>query len=199
MWERQKKLIPEYYIYKNVYRKEKSMYYADIKRCDVANGPGVRVSLFVSGCTHHCKECFNPETWDFHYGKPFTQETEDLIIEYLKPDYIKGITLLGGEPMEHENQKGLLPLVQRIRREYPDKTIWCFTGYDFEKDITGRMMQEWEETGELLKCFDVMVDGEFMIDKKDLGLVFKGSSNQRTICVQESLKEGKMIYWKQEQ
>lgn len=174
------------------------MNYADIKRCDVANGPGVRVSLFVSGCTHHCKECFNPETWDFHYGKPFTQETEDLIIEYLRPDYIKGITLLGGEPMEHENQKGLLPLVQRIRREYPNKTIWCFTGYDFEKDVTGRMMQEWEETGELLKCFDVMVDGEFMIEKKDLGLVFKGSSNQRTICVQESLEEGKIVYWKQE-
>lgn len=171
------------------------MNYADIKRCDVANGPGVRVSLFVSGCTHHCKECFNPETWDFGYGDPFTEETEDLILEYMKPDYIKGITLLGGEPLEHENQKGLVSLVKRIRETYPEKTIWCFTGYDFERDVTGRMLKEWPETEELLSCIDVIVDGEFMIDKKDLGLIFKGSSNQRTIMVQESLAEGRLIYW----
>lgn len=171
------------------------MNYAEIKKCDVANGPGVRVSLFVSGCTHHCKECFNPETWDFGYGKPFTQETIDLILGYLEPDYIKGITLLGGEPLERVNQQGLLPLVEQIHEKYPEKSIWCFTGYDYEKDILGRMYREWPETKELLSHLEVLVDGEFMIDKKDLGLVFKGSSNQRTIRVQESLRAGKIILW----
>lgn len=171
------------------------MNYADIKRCDVANGPGVRVSLFVSGCTHHCKECFNPETWDFNYGDPFTENETKLILEYLKPEYIKGFTLLGGEPLEQENQKGLLPLLQQVHKAYPEKSIWCFTGYDFEKDVCGRMLQEWPETKELLKYIDVMVDGEFEIDNKDLGLVFKGSSNQRTIMVQESLEKGELVLW----
>lgn len=171
------------------------MNYADIKYCDVANGPGVRVSLFVSGCTHHCKECFNPETWDFAYGKPFTEQVQGQLMDYLKPDYIKGLTLLGGEPMEHSNQQGLLPFIRRVRAQYPDKTIWCFTGYDFEKDILGRMVSEWEETKELLSYFDVIVDGEFQIENKDLGLAFKGSSNQRTILVQESLRSGKICLW----
>lgn len=171
------------------------MNYAEIKKCDVANGPGVRVSLFVSGCTHHCRECFNPETWDFHYGKPFTRETENLIISCLEPDYIKGITLLGGEPLEYENQKGLLPLLRQIHAQLPQKSVWCFTGYDYEKDIMGRMYQEWPETRELLSYLDVLVDGEFMIDQKDLGLVFKGSSNQRTIMVQESMEAGEIVLW----
>lgn len=171
------------------------MNYADIKHCDVANGPGVRVSLFVSGCTHHCKECFNPETWDFEYGRPFTTETETQILEYLKPNYIKGLTLLGGEPMEHSNQRGLLPLVQRVKEAYPEKTIWCFTGYDFQKDILGNMLSQWEETKPLLSCLDVIVDGEFQIENKDLGLVFKGSSNQRTILVQESMEKGEICLW----
>jgi anaerobic ribonucleoside-triphosphate reductase activating protein len=171
------------------------MNYADIKQYDVANGPGIRVSLFVSGCTHHCKECFNPETWDFQYGKPFTEKTVQQILEYMKPDYVKGLTLLGGEPFEQVNQQGLLPLVRAVRNEYPEKSIWCFTGYDFEKDITGRMFSEWEETQELLSYIDVLVDGEFMIEKKDLGLVFKGSSNQRTILVQESLESGELQLW----
>ena len=168
------------------------MNYADIKQYDVANGPGVRVSVFVSGCTHHCKECFNPETWDFQYGKPFTEETAALVLEYLEPEYIKGLTLLGGEPFEHVNQQGLLPLVRAVRQRYPQKDIWCFTGYDFDKDILGRMVLEWEETREFLSFIDVLVDGEFMIDKKDLGLAFKGSSNQRTILVQESLKNDRI-------
>lgn len=168
------------------------MNYAQIKRCDVANGPGVRVSLFVSGCTHHCKECFNPETWDFDYGKPFTQQTIDSILADLEPDYIKGLTLLGGEPLERVNQQGLLPLLRQLREKMPNKSVWCFTGYDYEKDIMGRMYQEWSETRELLSYLDVLVDGEFMIDKKDLGLVFKGSSNQRTILVQESLEAGEI-------
>ena len=172
------------------------MNYADMKQYDVANGPGVRVSLFVSGCTHHCKECFNPETWDFAYGKPFTKETIQKILKYMEPDYIKGLTLLGGEPFEHVNQQGLLPLVKAVRKTYPKKNIWCFTGYDFEKDILGRMVTEWEETKKLLSYIDVLVDGEFMIDQKDLGLVFKGSANQRTILVQESLKKQRLCLWK---
>lgn len=171
------------------------MNYADIKRCDVANGPGVRVSLFVSGCTHHCKECFNPETWDFNYGDPFTEKEIQLILDYLKPDYIKGFTLLGGEPLEQENQKGLLPLLRQVRAAYPEKTIWCFTGYDFERDVCGRMLSEWPETKELLEYIDVMVDGEFEIANKNLNLVFKGSSNQRTIIVQESLEKGELVLW----
>ena len=171
------------------------MNYADIKRCDVANGPGIRVSLFVSGCTHHCKECFNPETWDFNYGSPFTENEIEQIIEYMSPDYIKGITILGGEPFEHPNQQGLLPLLRRIRKVYPEKNILCFSGYDFEKDILGRMVKEWEETEEMLSYIDVLVDGEFMVDKKDLTLVFKGSSNQRTILVQESLRNNEIVLW----
>ena len=119
------------------------MNYADIKRYDVANGPGVRVSVFVSGCTHRCPGCFNEEAWDFNFGKPFTQETIDYIIDLLKPDFYKGITFLGGEPLEHVNQQGLLPLARKIREVYPEKSIWCFTGYDFEKDVLGRMINEW--------------------------------------------------------
>ena len=171
------------------------MNYAEIKTCDVANGPGVRVSLFVSGCTHHCEGCFNKEAWDFDFGKPFTEKVIDDIIGYMKPDYIKGITLLGGEPLEQINQQGLLPLLRKIDHIYPEKNIWCFTGYDFEKDVIGRMMKEWDETKEFMSYIDVLVDGEFMIDKKDLNLVFKGSSNQRTIMVQESFAEGRIIYW----
>ena len=144
------------------------MNYADIKRYDVANGPGVRVSVFVSGCTHRCPGCFNEEAWDFNFGKPFTQETIDYIIDLLKPDFYKGITFLGGEPLEHVNQQGLLPLARKIREVYPEKSIWCFTGYDFEKDVIGRMMKEWDETKEFMSYIDVLVDGEFMIDKKDL-------------------------------
>lgn len=174
------------------------MNYAEIKKCDVANGPGVRVSLFVSGCTHHCKECFNKETWDFDYGKPFTQETVNEILDLLSPDYIKGITLLGGEPMERVNQQGLLPLLRQIREKLPHKTVWCFTGYDYEKDILQRMIPEWQETREFLSYLDVLVDGEFKIEQKDLGLIFKGSANQRTIMVQESLKEGHIVYWNPE-
>ena len=171
------------------------MNYAEIKRCDVANGPGVRVSLFVSGCTHHCKGCFNKETWDFGFGKPFTQDTIDEILKLLSPGYIKGITLLGGEPMEHVNQQGLLPLLRRIREKLPDKTVWCFTGYDYEKDVIGRMVSEWEETKEFLSYLDVLVDGEFKIEQKDLGLIVKGSANQRTILVQESLAAGHIVNW----
>ena len=171
------------------------MNYADIKRYDVANGPGVRVSVFVSGCTHRCPGCFNEEAWDFNSGKPFTQETIDYIIDLLKPDFYKGITFLGGEPLEHVNQQGLLPLARKIREVYPEKSIWCFTGYDFEKDVLGRMINEWPETKELLSYIDVLVDGEFIEAQKDLSLVFKGSANQRHILVQESMKSGSLVLW----
>ena len=171
------------------------MNYADIKRYDVANGPGVRVSVFVSGCTHRCPGCFNEEAWDFNFGKPFTQETIDYIIDLLKPDFYKGITFLGGEPLEHVNQQGLLPLARKIREVYPEKSIWCFTGYDFEKDVLGRMINEWPETKELLSYIDVLVDGEFIEAQKDLSLVFKGSANKRHILVQESMKSGSLVLW----
>lgn len=171
------------------------MNYASIKIMDVANGPGIRISLFVSGCTHYCKNCFNKEAWDFNYGEPFTQKEIDYIIDYANGKFITGLTLLGGEPFEHVNQQGLLPLVRQFREKCPGKSLWCFTGYDFEKDILGRMCKEWPETSELLSYIDVLVDGEFVEELKDLTLRFKGSSNQRTILVKESLKEGNVILW----
>lgn len=171
------------------------MNYADIKRIDVANGPGVRVSLFVSGCTHHCEGCFNPETWDFHYGKPFTEKEIDEIMEYLKPDYIKGLSLLGGEPFEFNNQQGLLPLLRRVKSTYPEKDLWCYTGYDFEKDIRDKMMLNWSETREMLTYIDILVDGEFVATKKDLSLRFRGSSNQRIIDVKKTLDKGEIVLW----
>ena len=169
------------------------MNYAEIKYCDVANGPGVRTSLFVSGCSHHCPGCFNEIAWDFNYGKPFTQDTIDSIIESLKPDYIQGLTLLGGEPFEYSNQKGLLPLVRQVREVLPQKDIWCFTGFLFDKDIIENMCKRWKETNELLSYIDVLVDGRFIEELKNLNLKFKGSENQRTILVNESLKSGNVI------
>ena len=152
------------------------MNYAEIKYCDVANGPGVRTSLFVSGCSHHCPGCFNEIAWDFNYGKPFTQDTIDSIIESLKPDYIQGLTLLGGEPFEYSNQKGLLPLVRQVREVLPQKDIWCFTGFLFDKDIIENMCKRWKETNELLSYIDVLVDGRFVEELKNLNLKFKGLS-----------------------
>lgn len=171
------------------------MNYAEIKYCDVANGPGVRTSLFVSGCSHHCPGCFNEIAWDFNYGKLFTQDTIDSIIESLKPDYIQGLTLLGGEPFEYSNQKGLLPLVRQVREVLPQKDIWCFTGFLFDKDIIENMCKRWKETNELLSYIDVLVDGRFVEELKNLNLKFKGSENQRTILVNESLKSGNVILY----
>lgn len=171
------------------------MNYADIKEFDVANGTGIRVSLFVSGCNHHCKGCFNEVAWDFNYGKTFTKADADRILESLKPDYIQGLSLLGGEPLEYSNQQGLLPLLRRFVKLYPNKNIWCYTGFEFEKDIKNNMMLKWEETRELISYIDILVDGKFDEDLKDLGLRFRGSSNQRIIDVKESLKEGKTILW----
>lgn len=175
------------------------MNYADIKQYDVANGPGIRISLFVSGCNHHCKGCFNQEAWDFNYGKPFTDETIDMIMQYLDNPHIAGLTLLGGEPMEPVNQKALLPLVKRVKETFPDKSIWCFTGYRFDDDIVNKMFNSVPETKELLSYFDVMVDGKFVEELKNVSLIFKGSSNQRTIMVQESLKNNNIVLWKPKQ
>ena len=174
---------------------EINMNYAEIKYCDIANGPGVRTSIFVSGCTHRCKGCFNEIAWDFNYGKPFTEETIHEITDSLKPDYITGLTVLGGEPFEHVNQIGLLPLLERVRKELPHKSIWCFTGYLFDKDILDKMCPQWPETSRMLSLIDVLVDGPFVEEKKDLMLKFKGSSNQRTIMVQESLEAGEIILY----
>ncbi len=157
------------------------MHYGNIKKCDVANGVGVRTSLFVSGCRNRCKNCFNPETWDFSYGDEFTDEVADEIIASLKPSHIAGLTILGGEPMEPENQKGLLPFIQRVRSEVPDKTIWVYTGYTLEKDLLPGGAKNTPETLEILKNIDVMVDGRFIEELKDVTLKFRGSSNQRIL------------------
>lgn len=167
--------------------------YCELKLNDVANGPGVRVSLFVSGCSHHCPGCFNQESWDFDAGQPFTEETEDTIIEALSPPYMAGLTILGGEPFEHVNQIGLLGLLRKFKANYPDKNVWCFTGFLFDKEILGVMCKKWPETMELLQMIDVLVDGPFELDKRNLMLKFKGSENQRTIDVPASLKAGRVI------
>lgn len=170
------------------------MNYATIKPVDIANGPGVRVSLFVSGCTHRCKGCFNEEAWDFQFGKPFTEEVQKQLLSSLAHDYIEGLTLLGGEPMEPSNQESLLPFIKAVREHLPGKTIWCFTGYDFEKDILGKMMKTSAVTRELIPLFDVMVDGKFVAEKKNLSLKFRGSENQRVLNVKKSLEEGRGVW-----
>lgn len=171
------------------------MNYASIKRMDVANGPGVRMSLFVSGCTHYCKNCFNREAWNFEYGNPFTEKEIEKIVDYVSGEYISGLTLLGGEPLEPENQKGILPLLRRMKEVCSDKSIWCYTGYDFEKDVLGWMREKVPETRELLSYLDVLVDGEYIEELHDLSLRFKGSSNQRIIMVQDSLQTGEIVLW----
>lgn len=157
------------------------MHYGNIKECDIADGPGVRVSLFVSGCRHHCKGCFNPETWDFEYGELYTEETQEKILKLLAPGYIRGFTLLGGEPFEPENQRELVKLLRRIKEEYPGKDIWCYSGYLYDSDLAEGGSVHTEVTEEMLFYIDVLVDGEFVEELKDVTLVFRGSSNQRII------------------
>ena len=168
------------------------MNYAAIKNCDIANGPGVRVSLFVSGCTHRCPGCFNEVAWDFHYGQPFTQEVMDRIVQMLRPDYIRGLTLLGGEPFEPENQGAIVQLLRQVKRELPQKSIWAFSGYLFDRDIlSGRL----GDTREYLSYLDVLVDGPSIESQKNLSLRFRGSENQRLIDVPASLAAGKIVLW----
>jgi len=171
------------------------MHYGEIKKFDIANGRGVRVSLFVSGCTHCCKGCFNPQTWDFSFGTEFTDETEMDIIEALSPDYIDGLTLLGGEPMEPDNQRRLLPLLKIVRELYPHKDIWCYTGYTLETDLLSRSRARCEVTDEVLSYIDVLVDGEFVEELKNISLRFRGSSNQRIIDLQKTLSSGEAVLW----
>ena len=171
------------------------MYYATIKNCDIANGPGVRISLFVSGCTHRCKGCFNEVAWDFEYGQPFTQETIDYILSLLAPSYVKGLTLLGGEPFEPQNQAPIVELLRQIKAKYPQKSIWAFSGYLFDKDIVAWRLGPRDITEEYLSYLDVLVDGPYVESKKDLMLRFRGSSNQRIINVPESLRQGTVVLW----
>ena len=170
------------------------MYYGNLKKCDIANGIGVRVTLFVSGCTNHCPDCFQPQTWDFRYGQPFTAETEEALLEALNRPYISGLTLLGGEPFEPDNQRALLPFLHRLRQQLPDKTVWAFSGYTWE-ELTGQSRARCEATGALLSLVDVLVDGEFVEALRDISLRFRGSSNQRLLDVPASLAAGRPIPW----
>ena len=170
------------------------MNYATIKNCDIANGPGVRISLFVSGCTHHCKGCFNEVAWDFDYGEPFTQQTIRTILDMMKPGYIKGLTLLGGEPFEPENQGPIVELLRQVKKAYPQKSIWAFSGYLYEK-ITSHTLGDWAVTQEFLSYLDVLVDGPFVEEKKNLALRFRGSENQRLIDMPATLASGKIVLW----
>lgn len=162
------------------------MYYGEIKKIDIANGLGVRVSLFVSGCRNHCPGCFNAATWNFDYGKPFTEDTEREILEALKPSHIKGLTVLGGEPFEEENQRVLTPFLEKVRAAYPEKNVWCYSGYVYDKDIRphdGR--KHCEVTDRMLACIDVLVDGPFIEAEKDITLNYRGSRNQRILWLKE--------------
>lgn len=169
------------------------MHYGEIKNCDIANGEGVRVTLFVSGCTNHCKNCFQPQTWDFEFGQPFTAETEEQLLAMLKPDYINGLTVLGGEPFEPSNQRALLPFLRRIREQYPKKNIWCFSGFTYEELKTEGSHPRCEVTDEMLDQLDVLVDGRFVEELKDISLRFRGSSNQRLIDMKKSREAGKLV------
>ena len=174
------------------------MHYGEIKKFDIADGPGVRVTLFVSGCTNHCEGCFQPQTWDFSFGRPFTRETEDELLAALAPDYIAGLTLLGGEPFEPENQRALLPFVRRVRETLPQKTIWAYSGFTYD----GELLREGshprcEVTDELLSLLDVLVDGRFVLAQKDISLRFRGSRNQRILDLRKTREQGQIVLWQE--
>ena len=169
------------------------MNYATIKKNDIANGPGVRVSLFVSGCRHHCRNCFNREAWDFSFGQPFTDAVMDEILAALAPDYVAGLSFLGGEPFEPENQEGLLTLARRFKERFPEKNLWCYTGFSFEQDLLTGAVGNPDTVRELLSFLDVLVDGKFIEEEKDASLLFRGSANQNIIDVPASLKAGHMV------
>ncbi len=171
------------------------MYYGNIKNCDIADGEGVRVTLFVSGCTNRCEHCFQPETWDFNYGEPFTKEVEDKILSLLAPSYINGLTVLGGEPFEPQNQRALLPFLRRVREVYPNKTVWAFSGFTLEELRTDGSHPRCEVTDEILALLDVLVDGRYEHDKRNLMLKFRGSSNQRLIDMNKTREIGTVVLW----
>ena len=169
------------------------MYYSVIKKYDIADGEGVRVSLFVSGCTNCCEGCFQPETWDFKFGQPYTQETQEEILEALKGDYIQGLTLLGGEPFELSNQRELVGLLRAVRQQYPQKDVWCYTGFTMDQDLVSGGCRHCEVTDEMLSMIDILVDGRFVLAKRNLMLNFRGSENQRIIDVPASLAAGQVV------
>lgn len=173
------------------------MYYGTIKNCDIANGLGVRISLFVSGCRNHCPGCFQPETWAFDYGQPFTEETEKHLLELLKPDYINGLTVLGGDPFEPENQRVLLPFLRRVKKEYPDKDIWAYTGYTWEQLTSGTHRVSLPETKEMLLQIDTLVDGPFTLIRKISGCAFVALENQRIIDVKQSFEASQIVLWRE--
>ena len=168
------------------------MNYAGIKYCDIANGTGCRTVLFVSGCRNACKGCFQPQTWDFGYGEPFDEKVQKEVLDSLAPDYITGITLLGGEPFEPENQKELVPFMRKVAAQYPNKNVWAFTGYIYDKDLIAGGRPHTEDTDELLSMIDVLVDGPFVEELKDITLKFRGSSNQRVLNLRETIRTGKI-------
>ena len=170
------------------------MNYATIKYYDIANGPGVRTSVFVSGCRHHCPGCFNEVAWDFGYGQPFDKAVRNEIFASCQPDYIAGISLLGGEPFEPENQRALLPFLKKVRERFPKKNIWCYTGYLFDKELLGESRARCECTDEMLSLIDVLVDGEFVQELYSVALAFRGSENQRIIDVKKSLETGEIVW-----
>lgn len=169
------------------------MNYAGIKYCDIANGIGCRTVLFVSGCRNACKGCFQPQTWDFGYGEPFDEKVQEEVLKSLEPDYITGITVLGGEPFEPENQKELVPFMRKVVARYPNKNVWAFTGYIYDKDLVAGGRRHTEDTDELLSMIDVLVDGPFQEEKKDITLKFRGSSNQRILDLKETIRTGNII------
>ena len=171
------------------------MNYAEIKYYDIANGAGTRTTLFVSGCTHHCDECFQPQTWNFDFGEPFTPAVEDELIESMKPSYVHGLTLLGGEPMEPENQRGLVEFLERVKRELPKKNIWCFTGDLYENLVDEFSIRRTEVTDRMLACVDVLVDGPYMKELHNISLRFRGSSNQRIIDMNATRASGEIVLW----
>ncbi len=176
-------------------RENHTVNYANIKYCDIANGEGVRTSLFVSGCRRHCKNCFNAIAWDFNYGQPFDKQTRNAILASLEPEYINGLSLLGGEPFEPENQRALLPFVRNVKVLYPNKTIWCYTGNVYETELLQPSPARCEVTDDLLACIDVLVDGAFVQEQHDISLRFRGSSNQRIIDLNRTRREGKVVLW----
>lgn len=171
------------------------MNYGEIKSCDIANGIGVRISLFVSGCTNHCKNCFQPQTWDFNFGEPFTSDTEEKILKMLEPDYIDGLTVLGGEPMEPSNQQALYPFLLKVKEKMPNKTIWVFSGFTLEEMREDGGYSNCDVTEKILSIIDVLVDGRFVEELKDITLKFRGSSNQRLIDMKKTNEQGSIVLW----
>lgn len=171
------------------------MYYGNIKNYDIADGEGVRVTLFVSGCTNHCEGCFQQETWDFLFGKPYTEETEKELLDMLAPFFISGLTLLGGEPFEPENQKELVKLLRKVKTMYPEKTIWSYTGFVYDKDLLKGQRKYTDVTDEMLSYLDILVDGPFVLAKKNISIAFRGSENQRIIDMKKTLEKGDVVLY----